>query len=437
MNRAEPSDWYSAGGRSRWWMLSLVMLVTAVNFLDRANLAIAGPVIQREMGFDARVMGIVFSAFGWAYTLFLPLTGALLDRVGPRIVYGVAVAGWSLATALIGFANSLGSLLGCRVMVGLFEAPSIPTNVRVVAAWFPTSERASAVGLYTAMQYVALGLLTPILAWMLVRLGWRWIFYVTGLVGFVTSVVWYMRYRDPAASTASTAELRHITAGGGLGDTAAATDDVHAHEMVGRAFRLLRYRQVWGMFVGQFSVNTTLFFFLTWFPSYLIAGRGLTVLKGGIFAAVPFLVAISGTLVAGRLSDWIVTRGYGLGYARKGPIIAGLALSGAIVGANYVSSVGAIIAFMSIASFGQAVASTITGALLSDVAPKGMVGTLGGMLYFVANVGGTLAPIVIGFLVAGSKGFNLALGYVSLVAALGVAAYLFLLGAVRRLELPE
>lgn len=412
-------------------MLALVMLMTGINYLDRANLAVAAPLIQKELGLNAALMGVLFSSFGWAYTVFLPFSGIILDNIGPRILYGIAAAGWSLATGFMGLARTSLTMMGCRVAVGFFESPALPANVRVVTAWHPANERALAIGLYTAMQYVALGLLTPVLAWMLVQFGWHSIFYATGGAGLLVAALWYLVYRDPQHSFANRAELDYITAGGGLSDD----EPSDRQPVLMKIRKLLAHRQVWGMFIGQFSVQTTLFFFLTWFPSYLISGRGLTVLKGGIYAAIPFLVAILGTLIAGRLSDWMVSRGYSKSKARKLPIIVGFALSSVIVGANYTNSINGVITFMSIASFGQAMASTVTGALLSDVAPKGMVGLLGGMLYFVANIGGTLAPVVVGLIVNSTGGFNLALTYVSVVALIGVFSYLFVLGEVYRIEM--
>jgi MFS transporter, ACS family, D-galactonate transporter len=420
-------------------MLSLIMLVTCLNYLDRANLSVAGPTIQKEFGLDAAMMGVVFSSFGWTYTLCLPFAGTLLDRIGPRVLYTISIAGWSVATVFLGLTSSVVSLIGCRVGVGLFEAPAFPTNVRCVTVWHPGDERALAIGLYTAMQYVALGLLTPVLAWMLVSLGWRLIFYVTGALGVGVAIVWSVFYRDPKDSQASPAELTYIKAGGGLGDSIVASrNELSSHSTWSRVRSLLSHRQVWGMFVGQFSVNTTLFFFLTWFPSYLINGKGLTILRGGFYAAIPFLVAIAGTMVAGKWSDWMISKGYSYTLARKTPIILGFLLSAVIIGANFTDSIKGVIVFMAVAFFGQAMASTVTGALLSDVAPNGMVGTLGGMLYFVANVGGTLAPIVIGLIVNSTGGFNLALTYVSVVAVLGVLSYLFVLGPVYRIDIePE
>jgi ACS family D-galactonate transporter-like MFS transporter len=417
-------------------MLALVMLVTCINYLERANLSIAAPTIQKEFQIDAVTLGYLLSAFGWVYTIFLPLAGVLLDRIGPRLLYAVSVVGWSAATFAVGLAGSITALFGFRIAVGLFEAPAFPTNVRCVTAWFPASERAFAVGGYTAMTYFAPGFLTPLLAWILVAYGWKEIFYITGLIGIAIAAIWWLFYRDPAEARIEADELDYIKAGGGLGD-AAAQKVVHEKPLGTRLSLLLAHRQVWGMFIGQFSVQTTLFFFLTWFPAYLINGKGLTILKGGFYAAIPYLAATIGTIIAGKWSDWMVHRGMSNTVARKLPIIIGFLLSSVIMGANYTDAIGGVLLFMSVAFFGQAMASTVTGALLSDIAPRGMVGTMGGLLYFVANVGGTLAPIVIGYIVGQTGGFSLALVYVSAVAMMGVLAYLFILGPVYRIEISE
>jgi ACS family D-galactonate transporter-like MFS transporter len=309
-------------------------------------------------------------------------------------------------------------LLGCRIGVGAFESPALPANVRCVTTWFPAHERAFAIGLYTAMQYATPAVLTPVLAWILVGYGWREIFYATGLAGLVAAGVWYAFYRDPRTTDAPGA--------------VAANEKPVPFFLAAR--QILAHRQVWGMFIGQFSVQTTLFFFLTWFPAYLINGKGMTILKGGLYAAVPFIAAVIGTLIAGKWSDSMV-RGAWARHARKVPIITGFALSAAIMGANYTPSIELVLVFMSIAFFGQAMASTVTGALLSDIAPHRAIGTLGGLLYFVANLGGTSAPIIIGYMVSGTGEFSQALVYVSVVAMAGVLSYLFVMGPTYRIEL--
>ncbi|HXP97305.1 MAG TPA: MFS transporter [Telmatospirillum sp.] len=419
----------------RWSMLFLVMMVMCINYLDRANLSVAAPVIGKELELSPATMGILFSAFGWMYTCMLPFAGAALDKMGPRVLLTISLIGWSAFTAVIGAVSSLTALLACRVGVGFFESPVLPTNVRCVTAWFPAKERALSVGLYTSMQYISLGLLTPFLAWILVTFGWQAIFYITGGIGVFAGVIWHVYYRDPHDSTTvNQAELDYIRAGGGLAESGTEKKIPFSWRKVRQ---LLSHRQIWGMFIGQFAVMTILFFFLTWFPTYLINGKGLTILKGGFFAAVPFLVAIIGALLGGWWSDWMVKKGYSNSVARKTPIIVGFSLAATIVAANYTEDITWVIIFMAIAFFGQAVASTVTGALLSDMAPKGLVGLTGGMLYFIANIGGTTAPLVIGYVVQQTGGFNMALAYVSAVAACGVFAYLVVMGKVSRIEIQE
>ena len=153
--------------KGRWVVIGLLMLLMGINYLDRANLSIAAPEIQKEFGLDAISMGYLFSAFGWTYTLLLPFAGVILDRVGSRVLYTIAAAGWSVATFACGLASTFVGLLGCRIAVGAFESPALPTNVRSVTGWFPAHERAFAIGLYTSMQYATPALFTPVLAWIL------------------------------------------------------------------------------------------------------------------------------------------------------------------------------------------------------------------------------------------------------------------------------
>ena len=248
----------------------------------------------------------------------------------------------------------------------------------------------------------------------------------------VITGIWYKYYRDPKDSTtANQQELDYIKAGGGLGVVAESKGATKfSWSQVGQ---LLAHRQVWGMLVGQFGVGTLNFFFLIWFPSYLVIEKGLSIIKSGYYGCIPFLVAILGTLIGGKWSDYMVAHGYSSSMARKLPIICGLSLSCFILGANYTSSLNLIILFMSIAFMGQGMASTVTHALLSDIAPQALVGLMGGILFFVSNVGGLLSPLVIGFMVNATGNFNLALSYVTGSGFVGVLSYVFIMGKVYRI----
>lgn len=201
--------------RVRLQMLALISGAVAVNYLDRAIIGVAAPLIAKEFALSAAVMGVVFSAFSWSYFAFQIPSGVALDRFGARVIYLVAIAGWSFSTAMHATVRGLGSLVGWRLSLGVFEAPCFPANSNIVAAWFPRSERARSIGVYTAAEYVALGFATPLLLWILATYGWRALFFLSGGLGLTFTVLWWAFYRDPGRSRANAAELSFIGAGGG------------------------------------------------------------------------------------------------------------------------------------------------------------------------------------------------------------------------------
>ena len=161
--------------RKRWFMLSLIFILTAINYLDRTNMAVAAPSMSAELGFSAATMGMLLSAFAWAYALMQVPGGCFLERFGPRITYTISLFFWSLFTMIMGLGHSFLSLFGIRMAIGAAESPAFPTNSRVVAAWFPDRERATATSIYTAAEFVGLAFLTPVLFWILDTFGWRYV----------------------------------------------------------------------------------------------------------------------------------------------------------------------------------------------------------------------------------------------------------------------
>ena len=205
----------------RWFMLSLIFVLTAINYLDRTNMAVAAPSMSAELGFSAATMGMLLSAFAWAYALMQVPGGYFLERVGPRITYTISLFLWSLFTMIMGLGNSFLSLFGIRLAIGAAESPAFPTNSRVVAAWFPDHERATATSIYTAAEFIGLAFLTPVLFWILDTFGWREVFYITGIIGIGVSAIWYWLYRDPKdCQGVNQAELDYIRQGGGQAEEA-------------------------------------------------------------------------------------------------------------------------------------------------------------------------------------------------------------------------
>ena len=417
--------------RVRFFILGLLTIGTMINYLDRTVLGIAAPLLREELAIDAAMMGIVFSAFSWTYAAMQIPGGIFLDRFGSKLTYFLSLTFWSLSTLLHGVVTNLASLLTFRFALGVSEAPCFPTNSRVVATWFPQQERAFATGVYTVGEYIGLAFLSPVLFWILGAFGWRALFVVVGVAGILFALVWWRGYREPHESkTVNQAELDYIAAGGGI-----VTPKAAGTKFEWRLVRqLLRFRQLVGICIGQFAGNSTLVFFLTWFPTYLATERHMGWLKIGFFTVLPFIAASVGVLFGGWWSDSLLRRGRSANIARKLPIITGLLLASVIVTANYVDSDYVVIGILSLAFFAQGMAA-LGWTLVSDIAPKDLLGLTGGIFNFVANLAGIITPLVIGFIVAATGSFVGALMFIAIVALVGAFSYIFVVGDIRRIEL--
>jgi ACS family D-galactonate transporter-like MFS transporter len=415
--------------RARFGVLALIATGTLINYLDRTILGIAAPSLTRELGINAAVMGVVFSAFSWTYAAAQVPGGAFLDRFGTRLTYFLSVTFWSFFTLCQALAGGVASLLGIRLLLGVAESPCFPANSRVVATWFPRQERAFATGIYTVGEYIGLAFLSPVLFAMMAILGWRSLFVGAGLLGLGFAMVWWLRYREPAESRANPAEIAYIVAGGGLADKPSRPKLDWAS-----VSQLLSRRQMWGICLGQFAGNSTLVFFLTWFPTYLATERHMDWLKIGFFAVAPFIAASVGVLFGGWWSDRMLRQGRSPNVARKLPIILGLLLATTIVSANFVDDNRVVIAILSLAFFAQGMAA-LGWTLVSDIAPEGMLGVTGGVFNLAANLAGIVTPLVIGAIVAATGSFFYALAFIGCVALMGALSYIFILGNVERIVL--
>jgi ACS family D-galactonate transporter-like MFS transporter len=417
--------------RTRFLILALITVGTLINYLDRTGISVAAPFLQEDLRLDPFYMGLAFSAFSWSYAAAQIPGGVLLDRIGVRLTYFLSVTIWSLCTALQGLSSGLASLLAARLALGVAESPAFPCNSRVLSTWFPQHERARATGVYSIGQYFGLAFLSPVLFWISARFGWRMLFVLVGLLGVLFGLVWLTVYRDPQTSRrVNQSELQYIAAGGGLGDRAAPTK----FDWRNIAF-LLRQRQVLGASIGQFASNSTLVFFLTWFPTYLATERHMGWIKVGFAAVLPFIAATIGVVSGGVLSDFLLRRTGSANMGRKLPVVAGLLLASSIVAANFLDNDALVIAIMSLAFFGQGMCN-LGWTLITDVAPKRLIGLTTGLFNLCANCAGIVTPLVVGFVVKVTGSFAWALGFIATLALCGVTSYVFLLGDVRRVEMP-
>lgn len=408
--------------RAKMSVLSLIFISVVINYMDRTNISVAASAIGDDLELSRVQIGILFSAFAWTYSVMQIPGGILVDVVKVRILYPFILTAWSLATLLQGMVSSLAAMVGCRMAIGAFEAPSYPANNKIVTRWFPPEERAGAIAVYTSGQFIGLAFLMPVLALIQEYFTWRGLFIISGLIGIVWAVIWYLLYRDPAEENTSAA-----------GEPGAEVPQakVSWHNLA-IAFSS---RKLWGVYIGQFCLGGTLIFFLTWFPTYLREERGLTSLNSGFLASVPFLAAFFGVLLSGFFSDFLVRRGISNEVARKTPIILGLLLSSTVIAANYVDNTFWVTVCLSITFFGNGLAS-INWVFVSLLAPKHMVGLVGGCFNFIGGLSAVTVPIAIGFLTEGGD-FRPALVLIAALAFTGLCSYLFLVGKVETIPLPQ
>lgn len=433
--------------RIRYLVLATLFVVTTINYADRATISIAGAAIQDELGIDAVSLGYIFSAFGWAYVLGQIPGGWLLDRFGSRRVYAASIFTWSLFTLLqsfvgyVAFLNVVTTLFMLRLMVGLAEAPSFPGNARVVAAWFPTAERGTASAIFNSAQYFATVLFAPIMGWITYSFGWQYVFIVMGLIGILFSAVWLKVVYSPTEHPkVSKAELDHIEKNGGLVDMDSAASPGTQCGDTGPKWsyvkQLLTNRMLLGVYLAQYCINAITYFFLTWFPVYLVQERGMSILKAGLIASLPAICGFIGGILGGVISDYLLRKGTSLSVARKTPIVLGLSLATSMVIANYVDAEWLVVAVMALAFFGKGLGA-LGWAVVSDTSPKQISGLSGGIFNTFGNIASITTPIVIGYIISVTGSFQMALVYVALNAAIAVFSYLVIVGPIQRIELRE
>jgi ACS family glucarate transporter-like MFS transporter len=445
ITRTDPAA-EQARTRVRYGIVAMLFVASTINYADRATLSIAGTPIATELGLDPVAMGYVFSAFGWAYVIGQLPGGWLLDRFGSKLVYGLSLLTWSLFTFLQGFISQVGLgptaivavLFILRFMVGLAEAPSFPANGRIVAAWFPNAERGTASAIFNSSQYFALVIFSPIMGSLVHHWGWPYVFWVMGGLGIAMGFMWFKVIYSPSTHPrVSASELEYIRSGGGLvalDQRNSATIAPAGGPKWSHLGELLRNRMMLGVYLGQYCITTLTYFFLTWFPVYLVKERQMSVLKAGFVASLPALCGFAGGILGGVYSDYLLKSGRSLTVARKVPIVAGMLLSSSMVLCNYTDSELLVVVVMAVAFFGKGFGA-LGWAVVSDTSPKEIAGLSGGLFNTFGNVAAITTPIVIGYIVKGTGSYTGALVFVGANALVAIFCYLVLVGEIRRVEL--
>ncbi len=427
----------------RYLIISILFAVSCFSYGDRVALSIAGTAMSKDIALNAVKLGYLFSGFSWAYVLGQLPSGGLLDRFGSKRVYGISIMVWSASAFLTGLAGYLTASLAftaifvLRLVSGFAQAPVFPGNGRIVAAWFPASERGRASAIFNSSQYFALMVFAPILGWIIHAAGWKSCFWFMGALGFVFTLLWFKTiYGVKDHPRISSAEIDYIERGGGLVNTDRGnTGKIKGSMLTWSAVKeLLSHRMLVGIYLGQYCITTLTWFFLTWFPIYLAQARHMSIVKVGFAAAVPALCGGTGGILGGVISDRLLRAGHSLSFSRKAPIVAGMLLSVTMIGCNYARSQGVMLFLMSLSFFGKGIGA-LGWTVISDTSPKGMVGLNGGLFNLIGNLAGITTPIIIGYLVKETGSFDDVLIFVGATALLAIVAYLPIVGEIKRVEL--
>ncbi|RYL94936.1 MFS transporter [Sporolactobacillus sp. THM7-4] len=412
--------------RVRWKIALLMWLAVIISYLDRANLSAAAPSIMKELHISSAEMGIILSAFFWSYVVFQIPSGWFADKVGQRASLAFAVGWWSIATALTAAARGFGSLIGLRVLLGIGEAGAYPSNSGVTSKWFPDKERGKVSALYDSGARVGSALAMPLIVLIMAQFGWRASFIASGVLGLIWVAIWIWYYRDPEKHRyVNQAELCYIRDGQIKKDGA---DDVQPMKW----YQLLRYRNIWAMCFGFFTLNYSVYFFITWFPTYLVEDRGMNIMSMGFVAMIPPLVGMVSEWFGGWLTDYLYHHHkFSLTFSRKINLVGGMILGTFIAFASLVDSVPLAILLLAVSYGGISIAASAVWSLPGDVAPINMTSTVGGIQNCASNIGGILGPIVTGIIIEFSGSFILALLISGFITLLGALTYLFWLGQVK------
>jgi len=400
----------------RYLVYTGVFVMMMLCYMDRINLAVAAKSIATTYSLSPVQLGYLFSSFLWTYLVCLIPVGMAVDRWGARSVTAGSLALWSVAGALTGFAGTYSGLFSSRLALGVGEAASYPAGGRVVREWAPRSERGIAAALLNSGAYAGLAVGAPVVGWIVTMFGWKDSFYITGAVGLVLSIAWYVLYRAPeAVSWLSPGERTLI-----LADR---EREVRAASAGGSGLGvLLRSSSMWGLALTQGCAGYTLYLFMTWLPTYLADSRGLDVMRSGAFSAVPYAAAVPCGLLLGRLSDRFlrgsdVTKG-----GRRRMIAACLLVSSVILLTPFVSNIWVILALFSIAltcvSTAMGMNIALTNDLLADGSRAGMAISF---LILGGNSFGIVAPIATGYVVASPLGYSGAFVIAGVLLLAGVA----------------
>ncbi|MEJ1975043.1 MAG: MFS transporter [Acetobacteraceae bacterium] len=403
----------------RWFIVFLLFLGGGISYLDRAALSIAAPLISHDLSLDPAQLGIVFSSFFFGYALFCFVGGWASDRIGAKNVFTLSMTVWSVFCGLTAAVFSVGSLLVVRVIFGMGEGPFSSTANKLVSNWFPRREQASAVGIANAGQPLGAALAGPLVGFIAVSFSWRAAFVAVAALGLIWTVAWVLLATDrpeqhPRLAAAERAEIFE-------------PPNEPPPLEVKTLGELLRRPAILATAFAFFGYAYILYFFLSWFPSYLTMVQHLSIQRMGVVNVIPWLVGFLGLASGGFVCDYVYRRTGRALFARKLVLVSSLIIAAICVAlAGVVTGVAGVVTLMAVAVFFMYLTASTYWAIILDTVEARRVGGVSGFVHMIANCAGIVAPAVTGYLVQWSGDFTSAFiltGGIAVAGAVSVAVF--------------
>ena len=375
----------------RWTVVALLFFATTINYIDRQVIGLLKPYIQEDLGWSEADYGYIVTAFQVAYGIGMLVCGRMLDRLGSKLGYSIAIVVWSLGAVVHAFVRSVVGFGAARAILGMGEAGNFPAAVKTIAEWFPKRDRAYATGLFNSGSTIGAIIAPIIVAAITLQWGWRWAFIVTGMLGFIWVVAWWLIYRSPEDNKhVNAAELAYIH-----------SDEEQEEPATGKRLswkQLFRYPQTYAIVFSRFVTDWVWWFFLFWTPDYLNKVHGVDLKATVLPLILIYAMSSFGGIYGGAVSSQFIKRGRSIDFARKTTILLFALLVLPLNAVPYIHNIWVVVLLIGLAtSTHQAWASNIF-TIVSDVYPKQVVGSMTGISSVGGAVGGALASSFVGLI---------------------------------------
>jgi ACS family glucarate transporter-like MFS transporter len=394
---------------SRVWVVFLLFSGMLIFGIDRSNISVASTTMMRELHINAGLMGIIFSAFFWSYTIFNLPAGIMADRYGPKKVYAIASVLWSVATLLTGAVSSFAGFIVCRLGLGIGESPVFPINAKVANEYFPAERRATVMTTCMAGYRLGLAACPVLIAAILVRWGWRASFYISGIASLAWVALWVLTFPkqqvNPAVKSAKRVDREIV-------------------------FRLLSQRNTLALILIKFCCDYMGFLVVAWMPGYLVMERHFTILKMGVYASLPWMVATIAPPLVGMFSDSLIVRGKSKTFARKLPLALCQVCAASIVMLNWISTPIVVLWLLVLIAALVGSFNAMLWTVPPELARTGEAATLGAIMNTSGSLAGMLSPMITGFVVMATGSFTVAFIIAGAANILSALFTLFLLGRI-------